>query len=406
LSNGLTLIVQEDHVTDLVGVDVWVKTGSGNESKKNNGVSHFIEHLLFGATAKRQPGDMDREMESVGATLDAHTGKDYTHFSTTVSSRYLVKALDIFADAVGSSQFRNEDIERERPIILDEIAKKLNDPALVCRDLLSKELYGDHSYSLPIEGTPDTVKNISRRDILDYYHRYYVPGNIAVVLVGDIDKQTVTSEVERAFSSLSGALPQKQNSTDIKPLTSRLEKSVKASFQSTYLAIGFLGPSAANLEDVCATDVLITYLGLGYHSWMADKLKGEQKLAQDVSADFLTQREPGLISLIASTTDAARAKEAILAKLTDLRSHNISPGDLEVAKRSLLGQYAFQCETFGGRANSYGFYYAESDPAFASKYVDCVQSVTEDAVLKAAQKYLNPDSAMILIVGPDQGGEK
>ena len=99
LPNGLTVLTQEDHSAELVGVDIWVKAGSAFETPKNNGVSHFLEHLLFGVTEKRKAGDMDREMESVGATLDAHTSRDYTHFGTTVSSRYLSCSIERLAFA-------------------------------------------------------------------------------------------------------------------------------------------------------------------------------------------------------------------------------------------------------------------------------------------------------------------
>src|SRR5450759_935401 len=167
MGNGLTVILQEDHAAELVGIDVWVKAGSRFETTKNNGVSHLIEHLLFGATQKRQAGDMDREMESLGATLDAHTSFDFAHFSTTVSSRYLLKALDVFSDAVNDSQFRQADIDRERMVILDEITRKTANPTSVCHDLLAKQLYGDHPYSLPIEGTWNSVRQITRDEVLD-----------------------------------------------------------------------------------------------------------------------------------------------------------------------------------------------------------------------------------------------
>lgn len=405
MGNGLTVILQEDHVTDLVGVDVWVKAGSGYETAQNSGVSHFIEHLLFGTTKKRQPGDMDREMESVGATLDAHTNRDYVHFSTTVSSRYLPKALDIFADAVMNSQFREADIERERPVILDEIAKKLNNPTKICQDLLAKELYGPHPYALPIEGTPQSVKNMSRQDILDYYHRYYVPSNIAVVLVGDIDSQTAISEIGKAFQDLTGSQPALTARPEIPVHTTQLNKPIKIPFERGYLAIGFIGPKGSDFEGVCATDVLLTYLGLGYRSWMADELRRKLGLAQEATADFLTERDPGVISIVAATTTAnlSKARGAIFAKLATLTSAGLTPGEIELAKRSLLGQAAFQGETFGGRASTYGFYFAASDPGFAARYVDCVQSVTNDSIMRVAKKYLNPDTAVVLTVGPDQG---
>lgn len=404
MGNGLTVILLEDHSAELVGVDVWVRAGSRFETAKNSGVSHFIEHLLFGATNKRKPGDMDREMESLGATLDAHTTSDYAHFNTTVSSRYLVKALDVFADAMHSSLFREEDIKKERLVILDEIARKQTKPMSVCRDMLAKSLYGEHAYALPWEGTRETVNSITRDEILAYFHAYYVPSNMAVVLVGDFDKQSAITEIGRAFQGLQGPAPTDKASGDIPRPTKQITVSAKAPYDSSYLAIGYLGPPGADYQDVCATDVLLTYLGVGYRSWLSDELKTKLGLAGDGSADFVTEHGPGLISIIvpASSANLSRARDAILAKIESIKTGGISDADLSRAKRSLLGQAAFQKETVGGLANTLGFYFAVSDPSFAGKYTECVQSVSGDDIKRVAGKYLDPGAAVIAMIGPDQ----
>ncbi len=405
MGNGLTLILREDHTTELIGVDVWVRAGSANETAKNNGVSHFIEHLVFGATATRAPGDMDLEMESIGATLDARTSKDWAHFSTTVSSRYLPKALDVLADALTGAQFRQQDVERERLIILDEISKKRTDPMRVCKDYVASELYGSHPYGLPVEGTPESVKAITRQMILDYYHKYYVPKNVAVVLVGDIDAQKATAEVGKAFQGLSNAPEPAFGAGEVTAVAQATNKTIKAPVTKTYLAIGFHGPPGDEYQDVCATDALLSYLGFGYRSWMEEELKGKMGLATAVSADFLTQKRPGAISLIAETSNANvdKVKGALFAKIAAVGQAGIDDVSLAGAKRSLLGQYAFENETFGGMANSYGFYFAVSDPAFAAKYVSCVQSITNQDIIRVAQKYLDPAKAVVLVITPEQG---
>jgi len=406
MGNGLTVILCEDHATELVGVDVWVRAGSANETPETNGVSHLIEHLVFGATTKRQPGDMDLEMESIGATLDARTSKDWAHFSTTVSSRYLPKALEVLADALTGAIFRDEDIEREKPVILDEIAKKLTDPVRTCKDRLAAELYGSHPYALPIEGSAQSIRGITRQMILDYYRKYYVPRNVAVVLAGDIDTQRDVAAVGSAFQGLGNAPEPDHSGGEVTPVERQISKSIKAPLRSTCVAIGFHGPAGSDYEDVCATDVLLAYLGFGYRSWMHEELKGKLALSTAASADFLTQKRPGAISLVAETTtaNADKVKGAILAKLASLRAEGIEEGSLALAKRSLLGQYAFENETYGGIANSYGFYFAVSQPEFATKYVGCVQAVTNQDVIRAAREYLDPAKAVVLVIGPDQEG--
>jgi len=408
MGNGLTIILREDHATELIGLDIWVKAGSANETAKNNGVSHFIEHMVFGATAKRQPGDMDLEMESLGATLDARTSRDWAHFYTTVSSRYLSQALDILADALTSSQFREKDIKSERMIILDEVAKKQSEPFRVCQDYLAKELFGNHPYSLPVEGTAESLKAISRQDILDYYHKYYVPKNIAVILVGDVDMQRATTEVGRAFQGLSN-LPQPELQTQqVAQIERQVNKRIKVSFNNTYLAVGFIGPAGTDYTDVCATDLLLAYLGYGYRSWMAEELQVKMGLATEVSADFLTQNQQGMISLVAETSDSSvdKFKGSLFAKIARIRNEGIPEASLALSKRSLLGQFAFQNETYLGTANTYGFYYAVSQPDFASRYVSCIQSITNQDIIRATQKYMDPSRAVVLILGPTQEAQR
>lgn len=400
MDNGLTVIVQEDHATELVGVDVWVKAGTINETKENNGISHFIEHLVFSMTDRRLPGDMDLEMESLGATLNAHTSRDWAHFSTTVSSRYLPKALDILSDAVSSAQFRETDIEQEKLVILDEIAKAKTDPMSFCRDKLARELYGSHPYSMPVEGINDTVKKITRDQILDYYHRLYVPANMAVVLVGDIDPGAALSEVGKVFQGMRKGDAVKGAVVAPVPPAKQVVESEKESYSKNYLSIGFLGPQGADYKEVCATDILLTAVGFGYNSWTKEELE-KKGLASDVSVEFLTQKDAGLISIVAGTTpdNTVKVRDAIFAKLAEIRTSGLDEMSLALAKRSLLGQFAFQNETVGGLAATYGFYFAVSGPEFASKYVDYVSSVTNDDVKNAALKYLDPDKAVILTVG-------
>ena len=407
LGNGLTVIMQEDHSIDLIGIEVWVKAGIANETADNNGISHLVEHLLFAGTEKRQTGDMDREIESVGATLDAYTGVDYMHFGATICSRYLNKSLDIFADAINNSQFHGDDLERERLVILDELARKQSSIRLVARSLLAQKIYGPHPYSLPLEGTAANVKNISHNDLLAYYREHYTPTNMALVLVGDFDPSAAFAEIKKLFQSA----PREYKTNprpEIPPITKQISESVKASLDDDYLAIGFLGPDSSQSEDVCALDVLMSYLVRGNRGWIFEELKTKSKLVNDAHVDFVTCRDKGLISIIVSTTpdNQVKVQEAILAKLEQIGSKGMSGYELENAKRSVLGQIAYERETVSGRANAFGFYFAVSDVSFAVKYQACISSLTAEAVRQTAKKYLIADSAVILRLEPSREGSK
>ena len=406
MGNGLTVILLENHSSELVAVDIWVKAGSSNETPKNNGVSHFIEHLVFGSTLKRRPGDMDVEMESIGGVLSARTSRDWAHFSTTVSSRYLAKALDVLADAMMNAQFPEHEIQRERFVLLDEIRRLESDPVEVCKTTIASMVFGAHPYGLPIQGSTDSIKAITREDVLNYYHEYYTPNNAAVVLVGDIDPQKALSEVGKAFQGWSASTKPQPQLPEAQPLNERVVKRVEGTFKQTYLTIGFLGPRGSDYEDVCATDVLLSYLGYGYRSWLEDEVTNKMGLASAVSADFLTQRDQGMITIFAATTRAnvEKVRDLVFDKITEIRTRGIPDESLALAKRSLLGRYAFQNETVEGIANSFGFYFAVSEPEFAVKYVNCVQAVRNEDIIRVAQKYLDPDRAAIMLLAPKEGG--
>jgi len=408
MGNGLTVILHEDHAAPLVAVDIWVKAGSGSETADNSGVSHFIEHLAFAATSNRDPGEMDIEMETAGAVLNAHTWRDWAHFHTTVSSRYVSKALDVLADAMMNSQFRKQDIHRESLIIQDEISKKQTDPMRIAKDHLAKALYGDHPYGLPVEGTAKSISSLTRDDILDYYKKHYVAGNTAVVLVGDIGVQKALAEVGRAFQGMPSTAAPEFASEPPTPPQSQVNISIESPYGFNYLGIGFLGPPGSEYEDVCAMDVLMSYLGFGYRSWMSDVLRGKMELAVNVSADFLTHRQEGMISLIAAAKaqNAEKAKGAIFAELARLSEGGISQQEMDIAQRSLLGTYAFETETYEGMASSLGFYYAVSEPQFSDTYVECIRAVTNADIVRVAKKYLHPDHAVVVTLEPSNGGSQ
>jgi len=408
LPNGLTVVVEENHAVDLVAIDVWVRAGNGCETEKNSGVSHFVEHLIFGATAKRKAGQLDMEMESVGATLDAHTSQDWAHFNTTVGSRYVAKAFDVLHDATMNAAFDKDDVERERLVILDEIAKKQTEPFDMCSERLARMLYGTHPYSRPAEGAPEVIKTLSRDDIFAYHRSRYVPMNMAVVIVGDINGKYALDLVKQTF----GQEPKKEappiSYPPVAPPDHQITKAFRAPYKLMYVAFGFVGPRGSDSGDVCATDVLLTYFGMGYRSWMSTTLKGKMKLAEEVRADYLTHAEPGLISISAATSaaNADKARSAITGEIQRITIDGITDAELATAKKSLLGQYAFENETFAGRTNAIGFYFTVSDIGFDAKYVSAVQAVTNADIMRAAGKYLDVAHCGVLTLGSSEGGDR
>lgn len=401
LGNGLKVVVLEDRSIDLVAIDVWVRAGTINETEENNGVSHFIEHLLFKRTAKRGPGEVDKQIESLGATLDALTSRDWAHYRTVVARRYLPTAVEIIADVIMRPEFDPHDIERERRIILDEIARRDSDYMQVAFNSLYEAAFHEHPYRFTEEGTSDNAKKLSRQQILDYYNSYYVPENTTVVIVGDVDAMTAVSVVGEAFQNF--------KKKDVPPLTavpepppdSVVRNKIDAKLNYSHLIIGFRAPSVYDEPDVYAMDILLTYLGLGYRSWLAAEVREKQQLAVETLGDFLTQKHPSMVAfyLEVKPGDVEKAEEVVMEKIKEMHDQLIPQEELAWIKRSLEGSYAFQNETFSGKANTLGFYNSIKDYKFAVEYLSKIRAVTPENVRATVRKYLDPDRAVIVVVG-------
>ncbi len=402
LDNGLKVIVQEDHSTDLVAIDISIRAGSAYETAESNGVAHFIEHLLFRGTTKRGPGQVDMEIESLGATLEARTGRDWAHFYTVVASKYVNQTLEILSDVINNPTFRAEDIEHERKVILDEIARRMSNPTLVVTDLAFDAAYSGHPYGLPIEGTRDRIASITREQIVSHYKKLYVPSNMAVTLVGDVATPEAIAAVKGTFGSIEKKPPTSEPIRSEPLRNKQTRKVVKRNTRLTYITIAFPGPSVNDRPAVFAADVLASYLGVGYQSWLTGELRDNQKLAVNASCDFLTQRYPGLIliNISAEPSKAEQAEAAVFSKIERLRSSPISSYELSRAVRSLIGNYAFDVETFSGRATNLGYYESIGRFDLARTYMNSIRSVTTDDVLATAKAFLDPSQAVVVVLGP------
>jgi len=399
LGNGLTVIVIEDHSTDLVGIDVWVNAGSVNETQANNGVSHIIEHLLFAGSTKYQPGAIDIEAESLGAILDAHTTRDWARFSTSVATRFFPQALALLAETVLHPTFPDTTLQREKLVILDEIARNQSMPKKVCDDALWSVAAKSHPYSMPVVGTPDTVRTMTRQQILDYYQALYTADNTVVVVVGDINGQSTVQAIGKLFQDM----PKVSHPPVIPPFVyseTGTERTISMVGNQGCIGLGFAGPPASEYADVCAVDVLLAYMGYGYMSWMEENLVNKSKLATDAFSDFLTHRYPGLLSLSATgkNSDLIDIKDKIIARISEITKDGISESELVRSKRSLLGQFAFQNETFSGRANTYGFYDRISSADFGDTYIEKIQAITNEDIKRVATKYMAPTKANVIII--------
>lgn len=401
LPNGLRVLVREAHEAPLVTVDLWVRAGSARETSETNGVAHFMEHLLFRGTAKRGRGEVDRAIEELGATLNATTSRDWMHLYTTVASRYWQNALEVIADAVKNSALRPEDVEREQMIILDELARAADDPIRDANQRLAELLFRNHPYRLPVAATRDSIIRIQREQIVQFYRKYYVPNNASLVIVGDVTEAEAFAAAQKFFGDW-----QKREITDPEPAAEpppdaprRAEFRVRRGLPT--VGVAFLAPSVKEVADVCACDLLLALLG--QRDGLLTRLLVGQGVATRVTTEFLTQRYPGIFSIVVELPqkgDPAQVEAMVVGALQQLAKTPVSEAELSRAKREILGNYLFSMETTEGQASTLGFYEMIDTYLFATEYEKNVQAVSAEDIRRVVEKYLNPELRVVVYLLP------
>lgn len=407
LPSGMKVIVREGHSINLAAVDIWIKAGSVNETSANNGVSHFVEHMIFKATEKYGPGQIDREIEGLGAELNGGTSRDYVHFYTTVASEYLPTALNVLADAITNARFNPEDMEKERQVILDEIARAESDSSRHAVSLFSRTAYTEHPYRMPPMGTKESISKLTRDELAAYYNQYYTPANTCVVIAGDVTRSNVPTLVQGAFSGYTKAAQANTAPPAELPLASPKIQEFRSTVSDTFIVLGYHAPPASEFREVCALDVALALLGDTYRGRVSMALNARNIRFNKVTTEFIVQRYPSTFSILVSANpeDADKVAPVLLTELRRLGNELIPKGELENAKRLVEGSDLYEQETFSGQARALGLYEMVASYDLALKYGSVVRSITASDITAAAAKYFTDTGYCMVTIRPE-GAEK
>ncbi len=403
LDNGLTLIIKEDHTSPIVALCCTVRAGSTTEGKlSGTGISHFVEHMFFKGTAQRGVGDIARQVREAGGTIGASTGFDYTQFNITVSRPYLDDALSILADALANASFDPEEMEKERNVILNEIRLNEDNPSRYLSRLFWSTAYIRHPYHLPIIGYRESFLKLTRKDLLDYYHQKYIPNNIVLSIVGDIDRKEAHLKVKEAFKDFQRKNIAPYAVVSEPPQMSLREIVEQRAVNLTRLYIGFHGPDITS-TDLYGMDVLANILGEGKSSRLNSQLKEKKQLVHSISAFSYTPKDPGIFGITAllEEKDIVAAKQAINEELDKIKQGDISQEELDKAKRIALSDYIFSLQTVESQAGDLcAGEVLTGDFNFSKKYIRGIDSVEINDVQRVAKKYLRSDNLTIAMLVP------
>ena len=394
LPHGLRIIGLKKP-TDSVTLQVSVSVGSDFEHKKNNGISHFIEHMLFEGTPSRKDArTITNEIESLGGEINAFTSNERTCYYIKVPKEHFAKALGILADIVQHPLFNPVFLEKERKVILREISLYRDEPRSYQWVLFQKALFRDHPAGFPTYGTNTSVNGLSRNDLFGFYSEHYGPKQTVIACVGDYPKNALDS-IGRAFKELETRKGHQQMAGAPKGQAGKTI-SEKRPINHAYLVIGCQTPLRLH-RDTYALDVIRSILGRGQSGLIFEEIRNKRGLAYDVGVHHEAGKGYGFFAVYLNTLkkNISLALDIIRKEFTKLGS--ISAKDIEEAKGYIIGQLTLDHEDTHRLADALGFWEHIQDARLEIEYLKKIKMVSAQDVKEAANRYLrgNFTSAML-----------
>lgn len=394
LKNGLKVLFIESHKSPVVSVQMWVKTGSADEKKGEEGISHFIEHLVFKGTRKYGVGEIASTVEGSGGELNAYTSFDQTVFYVTISKQFSDVALDVISEMMGFPTFDAQEIDNEREVVIEEIKRGQDSPGRRASQLLFTNTFKKHPYGRPVIGFDKVVRKVSSKKILEYYQSRYVPSNMFLVVAGDFEAKEMKKKVERLFGSFE-SYKLKKVSRPKEPAQKNIRIKVEhAKFEQT---TGYLTWRAPNIKskDTAALEVLAAILGQGDSSRLMQTLRIKEPLTNSVGSFSYSMPDDGLfaVSFNLEKDNLKKALSALIPELTRVIDEPPTTGEMQKAITNFASHEVYSMETVDNiarKAGSNEFYYNDHD--YYRKYMKQVYALKPEDIQKAAKKYLKPDA--------------
>ena len=401
--NGLQTIFEKREQSGVVAAQIWVKVGSKYEDEKVAGITHFIEHLIFKGTEKLEGNAFATRIESLGGMVNAFTSYDNTVYHIIIPKKAFEEGLDLLIESVEHPAFPADEIEKERKVILEEIKMGEDDPQRKLFNELFSISYQGHPYGRPVIGFNETVRSITRADILDYYKSHYTPDNMTVVIVGDFDETTTKEIVRKTLGERKGKISLGSSSKNVP--TSKKDTGIRVierDVRENYIALSYPIPQLSH-KDIPAIEVLGTVLGDGESSRLVESLKRKKGIVTNVADYIFSPKENGLFVLYA--TFRAGEYEPIVREIDNelkkIKSGVISDWEMEKAKNMLRASYIYSEETVQGKARRLGnFQTITGDPNFLNKFLKGIDQVTKADVKRVSERYLSVKDRRTIFLKP------
>jgi predicted Zn-dependent peptidase len=401
LGNGATLLVDEMRDVRSVALGFFVKTGSADESARERGISHFLEHLLFKRTRRRSAVRIAREIDRLGGDVDAFTTKEYTAFYAHTLDVHLPAVLDLLGDIVLAPAFGVADIEMERGVILEEIGEANDAPDDLVHELFVHSFWRSHPLSEPILGTAESVRSLRRGDLYRYYQSRYRPANMILSVAGHVRASEVVPLIERLFRRRGAARAAKPSRTRAPRPHQHCSVRPRKGLEQVHLCLGTRGPSQAS-ERRYAAYLVDSVLGGGMSSRLFQEVREKRGLVYSIGSALNAYRLGGYETVYASCAprNLVRVLDTTFRQLRKLKSEGIRPRELRFAQENLKGSVLLSLESTVSRMSAQArseFYFGRVEPA--EEAIGRIESLTVEGVSEVARDIFDGRCLSLSVVG-------
>jgi len=403
LANGLRVLSEYMPHVRSVSVGLWINSGSRREEGAENGISHFIEHMVFKGTETRSAEEIAREMDGLGGHLDAFTGKELVSFNAKVLDEHLPAAFEVLADMVLHPVFRDDDIEKEKGVILEELKMEVDNPEYLLHESFLSNFWKGHPLGQSILGTRETINGFTREMIGDYWRRIYTPANIIITAAGHVRHEQIVELAAKYFDALAPG-PALETQPPPQPQAPVLTKR-KNSLEQVHLMIGVPSYPAAHPNRFAAY-TMNTLLGGTMSSRLFQNIREQRGLVYSVGSEASSYKDSGYLSVYAGTSRASLDEviTLVLEEFRKFKNELVGEEELRRAKNHLKGSLMLSLESTSSRMTNLArqqIYFGRFPTL--DELLEHIEGVTSEQMRDVANEFFQPSRIGLAVLGPLTG---
>lgn len=406
LENGLTIIGEEIPYVKSISLGIWVNAGSRMENEKISGVSHFIEHMLFKGTKNRTSKQIASEIDNLGGQINAFTSKECTCYYVKLLDSHIDIGIDVLSDMILNSTFKEDDLDKERSVIIEELKMYEDSPEDLAYDLLTENVYKNDPLGMNIIGTESSLKGLNRENLLEYFNKYYVPNNSVISISGNFNFDDIVKKIEDKFKDWK----KREINIDIK----------KAEFKSCFLiknkdieqvnlAMSLEAIPLENDKEVYALAVINTVFGGSISSRLFQRIREEKGLVYSIYSSQSLYRKCGELGIFASMSNEnlKEVYDLILEEIKYIKKHYLTDKEIEESKEQLKGSYILGLESTSSKMMSIGRSLLLNNKVESSDDIlKSIDNVDKETIKQVIDKIFNLEKLGVCIVGRDVDKEQ